>query len=788
MQIRRECGRARAVVLVGLLAAPLQAGNVQVQLSGSHVRSITSGSYVVQADALVQGRSSGPTTFINGNDFPALAADDLNLATYFSRNSVSGAWDVDLVSWWNTNGPEDDFFVFEVGGNDALTVQARFPNGALGQPVTLSNWTSTGYVVPGGPNVGQAVFGLGFEITQLKNPDGSAVHESQTLGGLSISAGGVDGASVTAVSTQGQTGAGDAMHGRPWAVLGNRTKWHPLEVWFNGPQASELDSNPNPFLDYRLQVRFTAPSGAHFDVPGFFDGNGQGNRRGNVWKARFSPSEAGVWTVRASFRQGPGLAVQTALSAGAPTHFDGLQVSFDVAPLDPNAPGFLRYGVLRHNNSHYLKFADGPHWLKGGTNSPENLLAYLGFDDIQDNGNMGKLHRYDPHAMDWQAGDPDWVAKGSGFSGRNLIGALNYLSSRRVNSVYFLPMNLGGDGQDVCPFVGQQNTSFDKTHYSISRLHQWNRVFQHAQRLGIFLHFVLAETEAANKNWLDGGNLGTERKLFYRELAARFSYLLALKWNLAEETPFSNAQMASFADYIKSQDAFGHPICFHSDLDDTSRYSQVAGDPRYQAVSMQYSPDNAGMFTEQLRSMSGATGKRWVIDMDENGSASHGLQPDNADDLRRRVLYDVYFSGGQIEWYFGYQALPIGGDVDVEDFRTREDMWDQMWYARSFMEQNLPFWQMNPMDSLLTGESTSYGGGEVFGLQSGVYAVYLPSGSPSGTLNLSGAAGQYTKRWYNPRTGAFEGSTTTVSGGGNVSLGTPPSSSTLDWVVLLKRI
>ena len=46
--------------------------------------------------------------------------------------------------------------------------------------------------------------------------------------------------------------------------------------------------------------------------------------------------------------------------------------------------------------------------------------------------------------------------------------------------------------------------------------------------------------------------------------------------------------------------------------------------------------------------------------------------------MRRRALYDVYFSGGNIEWYLGYFPLPPGGDLRTEDFRTREEMWDYM--------------------------------------------------------------------------------------------------------------
>jgi len=56
--------------------------------------------------------------------------------------------------------------------------------------------------------------------------------------------------------------------------------------------------------------------------------------------------------------------------------------------------------------------------------------------------------------------------------------------------------------------------------------------------------------------------------------------------------------------------------------------------------------------------------------MDENDT---GLLDRNADDLRRRVLYDVLFSGGNIEWYFGFAR--DGGDISVEDFRSRQAMW-----------------------------------------------------------------------------------------------------------------
>jgi hypothetical protein len=172
--------------------------------------------------------------------------------------------------------------------------------------------------------------------------------------------------------------------------------------------------------------------------------------------------------------------------------------------------------------------------------------------------------------------------------------------------------------------------------------------------------------------------------------------------------------------------------------------------------------------------------------MDENSPASTGLTDSNAPELRKRVLYDVYFSGGNIEWYAGYHDLPLGGDMRLEDFRTREEMWDYMWYARRFMQENLPFWQMEPADELLSGEASLYGGGQVFAQQGSVYAIYLPDASPGGELDLSALPPDVTllMRWYNPRTGEFVGGETAVSSG-VLSLGPPPSNPNEDWVLLL---
>lgn len=79
-------------------------------------------------------------------------------------------------------------------------------------------------------------------------------------------------------------------------------------------------------------------------------------------------------------------------------------------------------------------------------------------------------------------------------------------------------MNINGDDKNVFPYL--KNTDFLRI--DVSKTAQWEIVFEHADKKGLFMHFKTQETE--NDQLLDGGNLGNERKLYYRELVARFGH------------------------------------------------------------------------------------------------------------------------------------------------------------------------------------------------------------------------------------------------------------------------
>jgi len=617
---------------------------------------------------------------------------------------------------------------------------------------------------------------------------------------LHYSIGSVDSAGNETVVPRERIRTTGEVTGSGFEIAGRLEAWYPVTIRFPGPFADETDEAPNPFLDYRLIVDVTGPDGARIQVPGFFDGDGRGGSSGNQWVVRFPTHLAGTWSFVASFRSGPDVAIDLALGAGSPASFNGTAGTFEVLPRDPDAPGFYKWGKLVYRGEHYLEFVDGPYFIKGGSNSPENLLAYAAFDNTIDQGGIntvgliGGLHRYDPHVADWgpeglgSHADPLFRNMDTGIDSRGLVGALNYLETAHVNSLFFLPMNLGGDGWEVCPFVGYANTTFNKTHYDLSKLRQWNEVLEHSARSGQMVQFVLAETEQTNENWFDFGTLGRQRKLFFREMIARFGHLPAIKWNLSEECEFSDVRIAEFADYINRLDPYKHPLGFHVNLlpvdGESAQYDAVLGDPRFSTNSLQAIPYTASDLIEKWRADSAAAGRKWVVEFDEQLLP---LTNTNAEELRKMMLYDTLFSGGHLEWYAGYQLLPLGGDLRIEDFRTREEMWNYTWYARKLLEENVPFWLMEPMDELVVGEDGNWGGAEVFALPGFAYAVYYPNASAVGRLDLTGTSGLFHARWYDPRTGRFVGSGGAVHAGAMVPVPPPPSQPSEDWVFLLRR-
>jgi len=534
-----------------------------------------------------------------------------------------------------------------------------------------------------------------------------------------------------------------------WAgrISGELKAWHKITITFDGPKTGET-AEPNPFTDYRLNVTFSKGV-KKYEVPGYYAADGDAANTsaagGNKWRVHFAPCDAGQWKYQVSFRKGRHVAFSDDPQAGTSArHMDGETGSFLAAPTDKSGRDNRAKGLLQYVGQHYLRFAGtGEYFLKAGADAPENFLAYRDFDgDFKNDGHKDNLIKdWAPHIKDWKPGDPTW----QNGKGKGMIGAINYLASKGMNVFSFLPMNIAGDDRNVFPYT----TYDERLRLDVSRLDQWEIVFEHADKLGMYLHFKTLETE--NELLLDKGDLGPQRKLYYRELIARFGHHLALNWNLGEEiNDASTEQKVAWANYFWTHDPYQHHIVIHN-----------MGDPHYDLLgdasaltgfSLQTSKrDFSQVHRRALDYLqrSAAAGKPWVVACDEPGDASHGLITDAEDptrnNARKNALWGVFMAGGAgIEWYFGYQHPH--SDLTCQDYRTRDKMWDQSRYAIEFFKKNhIPFWEMTSDDDL-TRNPDDY----CFVKPGEVVLVYLKHG---GTVRLDVTEGRFTCGWFNPRTG-----------------------------------
>ena len=414
-----------------------------------------------------------------------------------------------------------------------------------------------------------------------------------------------------------------------------------------------------------------------------------------------------------------------------------------------------------------------------------------------------------PHVRDWQDGDPTW----KNGKGKGLIGAINYLSDKGCNVFSFLTYNAGGDGDNVWPFIHRD----DKLHYDCSKLDQWATVFEHGTNRGMYLHFKMQETENDDHTRgkedgyvpesLDGGNLGSQRKLYCRELIARFGHNLALNWNLGEENTQTTEQQRAMIDYIAETDPYDHNIVVHTFPNQQDKvYRPLLGEnSKLTGLSLQNSSlKTTHTQTVKWVSASAKAGKPWIVAFDESGSAAHGQCPDlgyhgfdghdrqgkriyTEHEVRKQTLWGTLMGGGAgCEYYFGYQFAE--NDLVCEDWRSRDRSWDYCRIAVQFFHDNdIPFWEMRNRDELVGNPDhgiSTY----CFAKANDTYLVYLPNGGKS-SLDLRDAEGDYDVHWFNPRRGGalVGGDVKAVSGSSEVELGSPPSDESEDWLIVVRK-
>ncbi len=468
--------------------------------------------------------------------------------------------------------------------------------------------------------------------------------------------------------------------------FGRFDKWSKIELVFDGPE-SRGRGEPNPFA-IAFDVAFTGPSGRQYRVPGFYDGDGKGGLDGNLWKVRFSADEEGRWTYK---------------SASTDRRLDGLAGRFVVTAIPADAQGFWRWGRLDYvgapkNKIRYLKFRNGPYWLKAGCDDPENFL--------------GTYQNYNT------------LAKRK--------AAIDYLAQRRVNSMYIMTHNIGGDDRDVWPWLGQSAAEAmanggKHPRFDVTKLDQWQQLLEHMQDRGVVPYLILEDDSA----WK-----GYDHKRYYREIIARFGYLPALIFNLGEEHN-ENYRLSQALDHLKRLkdiDPYDHPCGIHNVNRPIDEYVDAAhvdftaiqtGSPGSRK-GLENALQHNRMTIDWIQRCQSRGKRVLMVGFDEGRPEQH-----------RAAWWSAYMGGGVWEAH-----VPKPYDKPMSAW---EPTWTELGGARAFME-SLPFWKMEPHNELVKS-------GRAFCLaQLGrAYALYLPTGGEVTVELTVGAA--YEFAWWNPANG-----------------------------------
>ncbi|MEX2428813.1 MAG: DUF5060 domain-containing protein [Bacteroidales bacterium] len=580
-------------------------------------------------------------------------------------------------------------------------------------------------------------------------------------------------------------------------ISGELKMWHKVTLTFDGPNTSET-ANPNPFTNYRLNVTFTQGDASYL-VPGYFAADGEAANSdavsGNKWRVHFSPPATGVWNYTVSFRSGTNIHAESSPTAGVSAGFmDGETGNFRIGPTDKTGRDMRAKGWLEYVGGHFLRFkGNGEYFLKQGPDSPENFLAYADFDgDFKTDGNKDKgVKTYEPHIADWKPGDPTWA----GGKGKGIIGAVNYLESKGLNSFSFLTFNIDGDDQNVFPYIAYR--TYDRI--DVSRMDQWEIVFEHGTNKGFFLHFKTQECE--NETLLDKGDTGVLRKLYYRELIARFSHHPALNWNLGEEngvwsdhnvedgTAQSSAQRRAMAQYFFDNDPYKKHIVMHNGQRPDDMYGNQSKLTGWSHQGNQSDFSDTYPKIKEIIDKSAASGRPWAVASDEQGKGSEGVPHDGAspiapgntqENARKNAMWGTFMAGGWgNEWYFGYKYP--NSDMNLQDFRCRDKFFNHARYVLEFFKNNnIPVWEMKSAPEKVTNNNWA------LAKEGQVYVVYLKDGGTA-DLDVGSKKVNLVIKWYNPRTGGAlqNGTKKRIRGSGSQNIGRAPSTPTDDWAVIV---
>lgn len=141
--------------------------------------------------------------------------------------------------------------------------------------------------------------------------------------------------------------------------------------------------------------------------------------------------------------------------------------------------------------------------------------------------------------------------------------------------------------------------------------------------------------------------------------------------------------------------------------------------------------------------------------------------------------------GTGVSWYHGGNYPH--GDGDCEDFTQRSELFRFTRHALKFLRDNsIPIQRMQNRQDLLVDATDR----RCLADPGSIYVLQLDRGGDSAVLRLNDtpASDQFSTLWFDPVEGVMRsGSITTVHGGSEAEIGSPPYAPRRDWIVLIRR-
>ena len=191
----------------------------------------------------------------------------------------------------------------------------------------------------------------------------------------------------------------------------------------------------------------------------------------------------------------------------------------------------------------------------------------------------------------------------------------------------------------------------------------------------------LEETEVE----FDLGHLSDERKLYMKEMVARFGHLLGLQWNLGEESNRDKQNTIDIAAYLRGLDGYRHPVAIHTNYNYEERYNDFYGNINFNSSSFQGDGSNYDDVAKEIREKSKDKGRPWIAYGDEQG-------PDNlmdTDGMIEIYLNNIFAGGAGCEFYDGNPETGGGGDLTLENFRNYDALWKSLSNIVRFISDNI---------------------------------------------------------------------------------------------------